>query len=101
MLVVTPQTFALDYDDTFTAAPELWSMFVTRAKEMGHRVVLVTARRETDENVETIRASLRAHNCVLPIVCSNMGSKLDAVKKRGIDVSVWIDDRPEKIATGY
>lgn len=98
---MTPQTFGLDYDDTFTADPELWGSFVRTAHERGHSVVLVTARRNTNENIEMIRAALRAQGCVLPIVCSSLGSKLDAVKKRGIRVTIWIDDEPQKLVHGH
>lgn len=97
---MTPQTFGLDYDDTFTADPELWGSFVRTAHERGHRVVLVTARRETERNVTEIRAALRSHGCVLPMVFSNLGPKIEAVAKRGISVSVWIDDYPYAIIHG-
>lgn len=94
-------TFGLDFDDTFTACPELWSRFVTDCENQCFRVILVTARRETDENVKNIRECLKLHGCLLPIVFSNLGSKLDAVAKRGIKVDIWIDDDPEKLVRGH
>lgn len=38
-------TFGLDYDDTFTADPDLWRQFVSDALRRGHAVVCVTGRR--------------------------------------------------------
>lgn len=94
-------TFGLDYDDTFTACPELWATFIQSAEAMGHRVVLVTARRDTDENNQGVREFLKESGVVLPIVFANLGSKLSAVKRRDIRVDIWIDDDPEKLVKGH
>lgn len=92
-------TFALDFDDTFTACPDLWRAFVRQAEAAGHRVFLVTARRDTDENRAIISEALG--DCVLPKVFAALGSKLDAVEKRGIKVDIWIDDDPERLVHGH
>lgn len=94
-------TFALDFDDTFTACPELWSDFVQKSKELGHSWYMVTARRNTEENVETINALLDDWGCQMPIVFSNLGSKLDVMRDRGLKVDIWIDDSPHAIVHGH
>lgn len=96
-----PLTFGIDYDDTFTAAPELISAFVLDAESRGHRVILVTARRETEDSLLDIRECLASFGCRLPIVFTHLGSKLEAVKKRNIKVDIWMDDNPEALVHGH
>ncbi|WP_397570683.1 hypothetical protein [Schlesneria sp. T3-172] len=96
----SPQIFAIDWDGTFNAAPDLWSEFAARAQSRGHRVYVVTARRDTDEARAEIRSMLREHDCVLPIVFTEMGSKLHAMRERGVKVDVWIDDEPQTVISG-
>ena len=96
------QTFALDYDDTFTADPSLWASVVRMAKDRsGHRFIMVTARRETEENIEQINADLDHWGCQMPIVFTALASKLDTVAKRGIKIDIWIDDDPESLVRGH
>lgn len=99
--LVKPLTIGLDYDNTFTADPKLWSTFVNLARSLGHRVIIVTARRETQENVDDINAMLDHWGCQMMVVFSSLGSKLHAVEKRGIKVDIWIDDDPEKLVRGH
>ncbi len=94
-------TFAIDYDDTFTACSELWANFILDAEAKGHRVIVVTARRDTDKNLLLIRETLASWGITLPIVFSSLGSKLDAVRRREIKVDIWIDDDPEKLVNGH
>lgn len=96
-----PLVFALDFDDTFTACPEIWSRFVRDVESNGHTVLLVTARRDTDENNTSIRAVLKSWGCVLPIIFTSLGSKLHAIERQGLKVDIWIDDEPEKLVHGH
>ena len=98
---MTPLTIGMDYDGTFTADPKLWSTFVANAKGAGHRVVMITARRDTEENNDDINAMMDHWGCQMPIVFSSLGSKLYAVEKRGIKIDIWIDDDPEKLVRGH
>lgn len=97
----TGKTFSIDFDDTFTADPLLWSMFVRMAKRRGHRFYCVTARQETEENTEHINAQFDHWKCQMPIVFSNLGSKMDEVERRGIKIDIWCDDAPCAIVHGY
>lgn len=94
-------TFALDFDDTFTACPQTWRRFINDVESHGHRVMIVTARRETEANVAEVRAALAECELVLPMVFTNLGSKLAAALKRGITVDIWIDDDPTSLVHGH
>jgi hypothetical protein len=96
-----PLTFALDFDDTFTADPLLWSRFATDARARGHRLCLVTARRDTEENRQDINATLDHWKCQMPIVFSSLGSKLAAVQRHGLEIDIWIDDDPTSLVHGH
>lgn len=92
---------AIDFDDTFTADPKLWSAFITDAQDKGHRVLCVTSRRESEENANDITEAFEASGITLPIIFCNMGSKLWTMDKRGTEVDIWIDDAPHVIVNGY
>ena len=94
-------TIAIDFDDTLTAAPELFSGMVELGKSNGHRFIVVTARRQTEENTDEINAFLDHWGCQMPIVFSSLGSKLHAVEKWGIEVDIWIDDDPTRLVHGH
>lgn len=101
MTPAKPLTFALDFDDTFTACPELWAMFINQAKSLGHTVYIVTARRGTTENADIIRDAMFDACCEVSVVFSSLGSKIHAMERRGIKVDIWIDDDPEKLVKGH
>jgi len=94
------KTIAMDFDDTFTAIPDIWASTILDLEAAGHRVFIATGRRETEENLAEIRGCLREHGLVLPIVCSSMGSKLHAFEARGIKVDIWIEDNPHSLVKG-
>lgn len=94
-------TIAIDYDETFTADPLLFSEFIQMAKSNGHRCYLVTARRPTHENYEQIDAALDHWKCQMPVVFSSLGSKIEKMKSMGLSVDIWIDDEPEKLVRGH
>ena len=93
--------FALDYDGTFTAAPDLWDRFVVMAREAGHSVVCVTARRDTEENREMLRAELDRWIEGLPLFLTSLSSKKDYMEKIGVRIDIWIDDDPRVITEGF
>lgn len=87
-------TIAIDLDNTWTRAPHLWFKFYYEAADMGHHVVMVTARRDpvTPEG----RARYMLPNS-LPIVYSSGGFKKPAALAAGYNVDIWIDDSPGTI----
>lgn len=94
-------TIAIDYDDTFTADPLLWSGFINLAKSLGHKLVMITARRDTEENIDQINADLDHWNCQMPVFFSNLGSKIELAKKRGLNIDIWIDDNIHALLNGH
>lgn len=83
-------TFGLDYDDTFTADPDLWRQFIATAQARGHAVVCVTARHTPPDFSREPRMPDSA-----PIVCTGgQPYKKHAAAKAGFAVNVWIDDMP-------
>jgi len=70
--VMSSLVFGLDFDDTFTADPELWAMFIREAQAKGHRVYCVTARRNSDENIEILSETFANHALEIPIVFCNL-----------------------------
>ena len=94
------QTFAIDYDETFTSAPELWAMFIREAKHLRNKVYCVTSRRETDESVDQMNEVFSRLGCQMLIVFTSHSPKQYAMQQRGIKVDVWIDDDPKSIIFG-
>lgn len=86
-------TFGLDYDDTFTADPDLWRQFISTAQARGHQVVCVTARRTPPD----FGREPRLPDSV-PVVCAGQAYKQHAAAKAGHHINIWIDDMPELIA---
>lgn len=77
---------AIDYDDTYTADPELWDMFIKSAQEKGHYVFIATFRGE-DDPIENPNG--------LEVAYCNRKPKLHAVRELGLpEPSIWIDDWP-------
>jgi len=97
----TSKTFSIDFDDTFTADPELWAVFVKLGTLSGHRFYCVTARHNTEENTDIINAAFEEVGIQMPIIFSNHGSKMDEVERRGIKIDIWCDDAPCAIVHGY
>ena len=94
-------TIAIDYDDTFTACPEIWARFIQSVKKAKHRIIMVTARRYTDENIDLINTQLDHWDCQMQIVCTNLGPKMRACEERGIKVDIWIDDDFRSVIYGH
>ena len=92
---------AIDFDDTLTADAALWRAFIATSIVLGHRVVCVTARRDTDDNNETIDSWMQSHGINLRTYFTGLASKVDHMKKLGLPVDIWIDDDPRKCALGH
>lgn len=86
---------AVDYDDTFTKDPELWSMVISLAKIRKHTVYCVTSREEKfgGQEVKDSMGSL-----VDAIYFTNGEMKEKYMLQQGIYVNVWIDDCPGMIS---
>lgn len=98
---MSPKTFGLDYDGTFTADPVLWSQFVSIARAAGHRFFMVTARRDTEENNAQIDADLDHYECQMRVIFTGLASKIYTCEQRGIKIDIWIDDDPTSLVRGH
>lgn len=88
-MILIPQLIALDYDDTFTADPEMWLDFMIYAENHGHTIIIVTWRSDKTP-VENIPNRIK-------ICYTNHQQKRQWCKIRGIEPTIWIDDKPEGI----
>jgi len=79
---------ALDWDNTYTAAPYLFECFIEKCKELGIQVVIVTGRKP-EHRIHT--------ELDVPIVYAGNEYKRKAAEKAGYKVNIWIDDMPEMI----
>jgi hypothetical protein len=92
---------AIDFDETLTRDAALWRGFIALAKEQGHRIVCVTARRCTEDNQDTIDQWMESHGCCLPVFFTGLASKVEHMAKIGQPVDIWIDDDPKRCALGH
>ena len=67
----------------------MWDKAIDLFQKSGHQVYCVTKRFE--ESAEDIKKALR-----IPIIFA-VKSKSEAVKNQGIQIDVWIDDKPKSI----
>lgn len=85
-------TIGIDFDGTWTEDPALWRDFTLAAMRKGHRVVMVTARREWAPDMQ--RHGIPG---TMQIIYTNHQLKEQAALKAGVRVDVWIDDTPGMI----
>lgn len=86
---------ALDFDDTFTRDPFLWVRFIQNAKEIGHEVLIVTARDSHNDGIKW-RALEMTHSPAPVIWCDGRPKKA-MCEAHGVHIDVWIDDNPRGI----
>lgn len=91
-----PLTIAIDYDDTFTADPPMWRRVIAIWQECGHRVICVSARRNTLDHRRELEAGLPEG---VPILLSYDTPKRQYAKQHGYRPDIWVDDMPEAIPT--
>lgn len=92
-------TIALDYDLTFTADPNCFKAIIRCFQSMGHEVLIVTLRVETDRNEGDFFDELKEKYDAPTIFCDGR-SKREVCDEKGIDISIWIDDNPQGIIFG-
>lgn len=92
---------AIDFDNTLTADPDLWGIFVDRAKKLGHRCYCVTARRDTEENNEIVSEWMNENQITIPVFYTSLRSKVEYMQERDIKIDIWIDDDPRTLVNGH
>ncbi len=76
-------------------------MFIQTAKARGHKPIIVTARHESIDNIDTINAHLDHWQCQMPIFFANLAAKEETMRNKGIKVDIWIDDSPHALVFGH
>lgn len=89
---------SLDFDDTWTADPELWQAFCRQAKRRGHTVILTTNREPYPGHVREVQEA--AAPWVDHIIFAGRRPKRDAAAEQGYAVDVWLDDFPSSVDFG-
>jgi len=81
---------ALDFDDTYTAMPDIWDQFIESCKEQGHEVTIVTARANSE---------VSSYNHDIRLVCKKHDIEVvytdGKAKALYYSADIWIDDHPE------
>lgn len=89
-----PKTvIALDFDGTYTAAPEFWNKVIEMAPENGVKIVICTFRDDRyDDNQSLLWLQQR-----VPVYFTRGVAKQWWMDQFGEHVDIWIDDRPEAL----
>lgn len=80
---------ALDYDRTYTEAPDTWLGIVELLRGAGHEVFCCTMRYPNE--VSSMDSRLLD---LVQVVPTSRRAKKDFMQELGVTVSVWIDDNP-------
>lgn len=90
--------FSLDFDETATAAPELWKQFVYLARMLGHEVFIISCRTDkfNDEAEQDIYDYANEFLPAIPVILTQGHEKDAYVRKyHNLEIDVWIDDNPQ------
>ena len=77
--------FALDYDGTYTAAPDLFDNLISEIKAAGHEIICLTMRRPNEP--------IQKPPC--DVIYTSRRAKALFAAENGIKVNIWIDDNPK------
>lgn len=91
---INPSLIAIDFDDTFTADPTLWSTFIEAAQSRGHKVICITWRRRSFEMTRELEGALPKG---VEIHSAYGMPKREYARQNNLSVDIWIDDTPEAI----
>lgn len=85
---------AIDFDDTFTADPDMWKLFIRSAYENGHNVFVVTWRSEGERFEVDLEVPA---NFIMAKHFTARKAKRKYMEDKGIYIDIWIDDNPAAI----
>lgn len=89
---------AIDFDETYTKDPILWNEFMGYATFRGHEVCICTTRNLKHDNTYTLQ---HLHKLGYPVYFVDGMPKKECMKETwGLDVDIWIDDKPDSIING-
>lgn len=85
---------ALDFDNTYTKAPEFWRQFMSKCFEFNYGVCIVTAR---DGRFDRCPMLDDLEAWVDVYYCRGVAKKWWMEQFASISIDIWIDDKPEAI----
>ncbi len=88
-------SIAVDYDGTYDLEPRLWNQMIAAFRIHGHKVYLVTARYPDEVDNYVLNALLYGRTD--GIYYTSRKAKKQYMLDRGIEIDVWIDDKPKYI----
>mgnify|MGYP001565116076 CR=1 FL=1 len=86
---------AVDFDGTYDLEPKLWNQMMATFRIHGHKVYLVTARYPDEVDNYILNALLSGRTD--GIYYTSKKAKKQYMLDRGIEIDVWIDDKPKYI----
>jgi hypothetical protein len=90
----------IDFDDTLTAMPFIWSAFIAILKANDYRVICMTQRTQDESNIDEIDEWLAEHRIRLPFYFTNGISKTLEIERLGIEKYILCDDNPRRAVNG-
>lgn len=98
---------AIDYDGTYTEAPDIWNSVIKSFLMDGHMVYCITMRYEnpvTNKKHQFVDGLIYESSDVLnsvgllcPVIFTNRKAKRKHIEDLGLKIDIWIDDRPDYI----
>jgi 5'(3')-deoxyribonucleotidase len=87
---------ALDYDKTYNLDKPFWNSFISDTLFKGYKVYLVTAR---SKELDALTADQWGwpESAVPIIYCNGVAKRWCLQMHHGINIDIWIDDRPDNI----
>lgn len=87
--------FSLDFDGTYTAAPDMWERWIEMVTALGHEVYCISYRpiNEMQKVYETLGKVIGVDHCI----STRATPKKRYTEKLGLHIDVWIDDTPEML----
>ena len=90
---------AIDYDDTISAAPEMFRMLITTMAQFGHKVYVVTYRPTDGDNSDM--DWLQDEKYITDVLFTSLVAKKKYCEEFGINIDIWIDDCPQAITHSF
>jgi DNA-binding LacI/PurR family transcriptional regulator len=89
---------SLDFDKTYTLAPEVWDRVVRVFRDAGHEVFVVTMRFDQGPEADEVHEALAGKVDGFIFTCRK--AKVPYVESIGQKIDVWIDDSPYWLLNG-
>lgn len=90
-------SIGLDWDDTFTAAPNEFAQIIKLLQKAGHKVYITTARSPGFATDECYQVLMEHGIAGVAVHGSRYRSKKRHMQSMGIHIDIWIDDHPTRV----